>query len=118
MLKLFDIIGLKPQAGACFTGRKPDELVHEEALKRMDQSKSKTTKEVVGDGEEIEVEDGENLNSNELDMIYRKQVDQSPSPVYPNDNGRAQRHDRSMSEMEPSSTFTLSLRGYQKQALL
>jgi DNA repair protein RAD5 len=31
---------------------------------------------------------------------------------------RAQENDRTMAEMEPADTFTLTLRGYQKQALL
>lgn len=31
---------------------------------------------------------------------------------------RAQHNDRSMGEMEPAHSFNLTLRGYQKQALL
>ena len=58
--------------------------------------------EIVGDGEEVEVEEGEELTENDLDMIYQK----------------AQKSDRTMGEMEPPSTFTFTLRGYQKQALL
>ncbi|KAF9011125.1 SNF2 family N-terminal domain-containing protein [Cyathus striatus] len=74
ILKLFKAVGLKPEA----------------------------VKEVVGDGEEIEVDDAEALSTNDIDMIYKK----------------AQRNDREMSTMEPADSFGLSLRGYQKQALL
>ncbi|KAJ6486097.1 DNA repair protein RAD5 [Mycena vitilis] len=102
VLKLFDALNLRPQAGANFSGRKSDEEIHEEAMKKMAQRKSKKVKEIVGDGEEIEVEEGEELTENDLDRIYRK----------------AQKSDRTMGEMEPPSTFTFTLRGYQKQALL
>ncbi|KAJ6601311.1 DNA repair protein RAD5 [Mycena vulgaris] len=102
ILKLFDVLGLRPQAGANFVGRKSDEQIHEEALKKMAQHKPKKVTEIVGDGEEIEVEEGEELTENDLDMIYQK----------------AQKSDRTMGEMEPPDTFTFTLRGYQKQALL
>ncbi|KAJ7642840.1 SNF2 family N-terminal domain-containing protein [Mycena rosella] len=103
ILKLFDVLGLRPQAGANFVGRKSDEQIHEEALKKMAARKPKKVTEIVGDGEEIEVEeDGEELTENDLDMIYHK----------------AQKSDRTMGEMEPPDTFTFTLRGYQKQALL
>ncbi|KAJ7762400.1 DNA repair protein RAD5 [Mycena maculata] len=105
ILKLFDVLGLRPQAGANFVGRKSDEEIHEEAVKKMAQHKSnKKVTEIVGDGEEIEVDedDGEELSENDLDMIYQK----------------AQKSDRTMGEMDPPNTFTFTLRGYQKQALL
>ncbi|KAJ7508564.1 DNA repair protein RAD5 [Mycena galericulata] len=102
ILKLFDVLGLRPQAGANFVGRKSDDEIHQEALKKMAQRKSKKVTEIVGDGEEIEVEDDEELSANDLDMIYKK----------------AQKSDRTMGEMEPPDTFTFTLRGYQKQALL
>ncbi|KAJ6541849.1 SNF2 family N-terminal domain-containing protein [Mycena capillaripes] len=103
ILKLFDVLNLRPQAGANFTGRKSDEEIHEEAMKKISQrTKPKKVTEIVGDGEEIEVEEGEELTENDLDMIYHK----------------AQKGDRTMGEMEPPSTFTFTLRGYQKQALL
>ncbi|KAG1836584.1 SNF2 family N-terminal domain-containing protein [Suillus subalutaceus] len=62
--------------------------------------------EIVGDGEEVEVEEGEELSDNELDVIYKKRC------------YRAQKNDQSMAEMDPPDTFTLTLRGYQKQALM
>ncbi|KAJ7044998.1 DNA repair protein RAD5 [Mycena alexandri] len=102
ILKLFDVLGLRPQAGANFSGRKSDEEIHAEAMKKMEHRQSKKVTEIVGDGEEVEVEDGEELTENDLDMIYQK----------------AQKGDRTMGEMEPPSTFTFTLRGYQKQALL
>ncbi|TFK70420.1 hypothetical protein BDN72DRAFT_838861 [Pluteus cervinus] len=102
ILKLFKVVGLTPRAGANFSGRKSDEQVHEEALKRMAQHKPQKVKEVVGDGEEIETEDAENLSMNELDLIYKK----------------AQHNDSNMGLMEAPPSFTLTLRGYQKQALL
>ncbi|KAF8899229.1 DNA repair protein RAD5 [Infundibulicybe gibba] len=101
IVKLFDIIGLKPQAGANLTGRKSDEQIQDDVMKHAARRKPNKIKEVVGDGEEIEVEDGEELSGNDLDMIYK----------------RAQFHDRTMGEMEPADSFTLTLRGYQKQAL-
>jgi len=75
LLKLFEKLELKPQAGADVVRRKVDEQLHEEALKRMAKhsaNNSKKVKEIVGDGEEIEVEDGEDLSKNELDMIYQR----------------------------------------------
>ncbi|KAF8079094.1 DNA repair protein RAD5 [Lyophyllum atratum] len=102
ILRLFDVIGLKPQAGAKFSGPHDEERVHEEALKRLASRKSKKATEIVGDDEEIEVDDAEDLSKNDLDAIYK----------------RAQHNDRTMGAMEPSDTFTLTLRGYQKQALL
>lgn len=101
VVKLFEVIGLKPQAGANFKGKSSDGKIHEEALKRMAQHPTKKVKEIVGDGEEIEVEEAEELSKNDIDTIYK----------------RAQHNDRTMSEMEPADTFNLTLRGYQKQAL-
>ncbi|TFK41996.1 DNA repair protein RAD5 [Crucibulum laeve] len=101
ILKLFSTVGLKPQAGAKYKGRKSDEKIHEEAMKRLGERKTKTVTEIVGDGEEIEVEDAEELSENDIDMIYKK----------------AQHNDRNMAEMEAVETFSLTLRGYQKQAL-
>ncbi|KAK1218085.1 DNA helicase rad5 [Marasmius sp. AFHP31] len=105
MLKMFDVLGLRPRSGASISGRKTEEELQQEARTIYAQSQAKTAKkitETVGDGEEIEVEEGEELSRNDIDMIYRK----------------AQHHDRQMGEMEPAETFALQLRGYQKQALL
>ncbi|KAL0575237.1 DNA helicase rad5 [Marasmius crinis-equi] len=105
MVKMFDVLGLRPRSGASVSGRKTEEELQEEARKIHTQSQAKNKKKVtetVGDGEEIEVEEGEELSRNDIDMIYRK----------------AQHHDRQMGEMEPAESFALQLRGYQKQALL
>ncbi|KAF5385213.1 hypothetical protein D9615_001117 [Tricholomella constricta] len=102
ILRLFDVIGLKPQAGANFRAPKDEERIHEEALKRLAKHKSKKVTEIVGDDEEIEVDDAEDLSKNDIDAIYK----------------RAQCNDRAMGTMEPADTFTYTLRGYQKQALL
>lgn len=79
LLRLFDAVGLKPQSGNDFSKLQNggDMELKEEAVKNMKQGNaeksSKTPKtEFVGDGEEVEVEDGEDLSDNELVMIYRK----------------------------------------------
>lgn len=77
LAKLFDVVGLRPRAGADLSkhrGKSEYELNGETSMS-MTQTKrfSKPTKiEVVGDGEEVEVEEGEDLSENELDMIYKK----------------------------------------------
>ncbi|KAF9270757.1 DNA repair protein RAD5 [Marasmius fiardii PR-910] len=103
MLKMFDVLSLRPKAGASISGNETEKELQQEARKLYTQSQTKKkVMETVGDGEEIEVEEGEELSSNDIDMIYRK----------------AQHHDRRMGEMEPAQSFALDLRGYQKQALL
>ncbi|KAG5652932.1 hypothetical protein H0H81_003075 [Sphagnurus paluster] len=102
VLQLFKVIGLKPQAGGNFRDPQDEEKVQEEALKHLANHKAKKVTEIVGDNEEIEVDDAEDLSKNDLDAIYK----------------RAQLDDRAMGTMEPADTFTLTLRGYQKQALL
>ncbi|PFH49678.1 hypothetical protein AMATHDRAFT_147130 [Amanita thiersii Skay4041] len=97
ILKLFDIVGLKPQKGANRKDAKSVQISSWHTAKRTPTKR----KEVVGDGEEIEVDDDDEFTENDLDMIYR----------------RAQHHDNDLEEMEPKDTFELKLRGYQKQAL-
>ncbi|KAK7058564.1 DNA helicase rad5 [Paramarasmius palmivorus] len=101
VLKMFEVIGLRPQAGANLSGRKTEEELQQEA-KKFAKTNTTTRVETVGDGEEIEVDDDEELSRNDIDMIYK----------------RAQHNDRTMNEMEPAESFALQLRGYQKQALL
>jgi hypothetical protein len=57
------------------------ELSHDEVLKMAEVSTQSPTpppksqgvrKEIVGDGEEVEVEPGEDLNENQLAMIYNR----------------------------------------------
>lgn len=69
---MFDVIGLKPVAGASISGRSTDEKLHEEALEQLANKKSKKVTEIVGDGEEIEVDDAEDLSKNEIDAIYKR----------------------------------------------
>ncbi|THV06582.1 hypothetical protein K435DRAFT_645293 [Dendrothele bispora CBS 962.96] len=101
VLKVFEVVGLRPQAGVNLGGLKSDAELKQEASEILSQPKAKKVKEYVGDGEEIEVEEGEEVSKNDLDTIYKK----------------AQHNDQTMVEMEPADTFTLTLRGYQKQAL-
>ncbi|KAJ8489879.1 hypothetical protein ONZ45_g13407 [Pleurotus djamor] len=98
LVKLFDEISLKPQRAASFQGRIHE--IQEQADLPTKTHQSKGT-EIVGDGEEIDVEEGSEVNENELDVIYR----------------RAQKNDRHMPEMDPADSFSLTLRNYQKQAL-
>lgn len=101
ILKLFDVIGLQPQAGA---GVKPQRFSQkfEDTIDQLAKRKAgKTKKELVGDGEEIEVDVTEELSGNDLNLIYQK----------------AQQKDNTVPMMEPSESFDLTLRGYQKQAL-
>ncbi|KAL0951755.1 hypothetical protein HGRIS_008427 [Hohenbuehelia grisea] len=103
LLRLFDEINLKPQKTSTMKvpngsgkGKAPQTSV------KATNKPKKTKTEIVGDGEEVEVEEGEELSTNDIDMIYKK----------------AQQNDQTMGEMEPAESFTLTLRGYQKQALL
>ncbi|CCM03639.1 uncharacterized protein FIBRA_05783 [Fibroporia radiculosa] len=108
LLNLFDVLGLKPRRGSSFA-RKPYTNLDHRDLEVLTQrqhplkGKKSVKVEIVGDGEEVEVEaDGEDLSDNELNLIYK----------------RAQQNDQQLDVMEPATTFTLKLRGYQKQALL
>ena len=67
VVKLLEVVGLKPQAGAD---------LQEEALKATLVRPIKKVKEIVGDGEEIELEDTEVLSDNDIDVIYQKLVQQ------------------------------------------
>ncbi|KAJ3978119.1 DNA repair protein RAD5 [Lentinula raphanica] len=101
VLKLFEVVGLRPQAGVAVDGEKPERRLQDTLQRTQASKKPKKHVELVGDGEEIEVEDGEDLSKNDLNIIYK----------------RAQHHDQGMDEMEPAESFALTLRGYQKQAL-
>ncbi|KAF9225351.1 hypothetical protein BS17DRAFT_701291 [Gyrodon lividus] len=99
LLSLFDAVSLRPRKGAqAPKGHPTPDGNPEQSVELASKpSETKTTKTVM-----IEVEDGEELSDNHLDLIYRK----------------AQWNDQTMAEMDPPSTFTLTLRGYQKQALM
>ncbi|EMD42287.1 hypothetical protein CERSUDRAFT_79878 [Gelatoporia subvermispora B] len=108
LLHLFKVLGLKPNQGTSFAPKDRGNLDQKdlELLAQrpgMPKRKSAVKTEIVGDGEEIEVEGADDeLSENQLSLIYKK----------------AQQNDQSLGEMEPAETFTLTLRGYQKQALL
>lgn len=68
LLTLFDALNLRPLRDA----RVVKEAKLSEASPKPRSAKAKITTEIVGDGEEIEVEEGEELSNNELDLIYRK----------------------------------------------
>ncbi|RXW22669.1 hypothetical protein EST38_g3186 [Candolleomyces aberdarensis] len=70
IVRMFDVLGLRPQAGAK-SKSKHDESITHEALKKMAARPAKKVKEIVGDGEEIEVEDGGDLSTNDIDSIYK-----------------------------------------------
>ena len=67
VVKLLEVVGLKPQAGAD---------LQEETLKVTLKRPIKKVKEIVGDGEEIELEDAEVLSDNDIGAIYQKLVQQ------------------------------------------
>lgn len=67
-MKLFDVLGLKPVASTNPKGKKSVNGVR----KRVGKHPGKRVKEIVGDGEEIEVDDGEELSKNEIDSIYNR----------------------------------------------
>jgi DNA repair protein RAD5 len=74
LLRLFDAVGLKPRSGNDFTKKKSDAELREEIRKRMAQRDGNNSKktEIVGDGEEVVTDDGEELSDNELSMIYKR----------------------------------------------
>ena len=82
LLKLFDAVNLRPVRGSGVLGKNKDtELSHDEVLKMAEvltQSQAPSPKpqgvrkEIVGDGEEVEVEPGEDLDDNQLAMIYNR----------------------------------------------
>jgi len=70
--KLFDAVGLQPQAGARAKTKRFD-WKYEDAIDSLAKRKNgKTKKELVGDGEEIEVDASEELSRNDLNLIYQK----------------------------------------------
>lgn len=79
LLKLFDAVSLKPKTGPDFSKLqdKSDSELHGDAvdkISRPSKPKGAVKTEIVGDGEEVEVEEGEDLSENELDMIYKRLI--------------------------------------------
>lgn len=84
LLKLFDAVNLRPVRGSGVLGKKTDELSQDEILKMAEVSTQSPApplkpqgarKEIVGDGEEVEVDPGEDLNENQLAIIYNRYRD-------------------------------------------
>jgi DNA repair protein RAD5 len=71
LLRLFRAVGLRPLRG----GRDRDlndADTKTDAPPVVQKRKGTVRTEIVGDGEEIEVEDGEDLTENELNVIYKR----------------------------------------------
>lgn len=85
LLKLFDAVNLRPIRGSGVLGKDDGTVLdHDEVLKMAEVSTQAPTpslkpqsvrKEIVGDGEEVEVDPDEDLNDNQLAMIYNRYVD-------------------------------------------
>lgn len=78
LVHLFEVLDIKP-VKISSSKRKGKELSHDDLVLLAEQhhksGKSTAKTEIVGDGEEIEVEaDGEELDLNELNLIYKKYI--------------------------------------------
>ncbi|KAI0334349.1 hypothetical protein GY45DRAFT_1318351 [Cubamyces sp. BRFM 1775] len=99
LINLFKRINLKPRKGGDFGNKK---RLDKDDLELLTQRPSTSKPRPPGQQSEIEDDDNEgDITEDELNMIYKK----------------AQQNDRQLAEIEPADTFTLKLRGYQKQAL-
>ncbi len=75
LLALFDVVNLRPRTGARALSNDQVPGGDERQNGKLPQKPAgakKTRTEIVGDGEEIEVEEGEELSDNQLDLIYRR----------------------------------------------
>ncbi|KAI0360987.1 hypothetical protein OH77DRAFT_1492142 [Trametes cingulata] len=98
LISLFKRINLKPRKGNDAFKKKLEQADLEMLTQRPAAPKPRLATQ-AGAGDE---DDGEaDITEEELNLIYKK----------------AQQNDRELAEMEPTDTFTLKLRGYQKQAL-
>jgi DNA repair protein RAD5 len=89
LLKLFDVVNLRPVRGnGVLKNENETGLSHDEVLTMAEVSTQSLApppkpqnvrKEIVGDGEEVEVDAGEDLNENQLTMIYNRYFDVSAS---------------------------------------
>lgn len=77
LLSLFEAVNLRPHGEAHVQDDGNTQKELDNTAKRLTQhprgTKQKRT-EIVGDCEEVEVEEGEELSDNELDVIYKKWV--------------------------------------------
>lgn len=79
LINLFEVLGVKPTRLDRNFATKGNDLIHTDLdmLTRQERKagglKQKSKMEIVGDGEEVEVEDDEEqLDENELNLIYKK----------------------------------------------
>lgn len=73
LLRLFDAVGIRPSSRSRpLDSYEQERDLSDKAMKQMRIGSGSTRKEIVGDGEEIEVEEGEELSENELNAIYKK----------------------------------------------
>lgn len=75
LLVLFDAVSLRPRAGAraLSSDQIPDGDEWQNGKPAQKPAGTKKTRtEIIGDGEEIEVEEGEELSDNQLDQIYQR----------------------------------------------
>jgi DNA repair protein RAD5 len=77
LLSLFEAVNLRPCRGAHVQDDGNTENGSDGVNKKLTQHLGGAKKkkiEIVGDGEEVEVEEGGELSDNELDVIYKKRV--------------------------------------------
>lgn len=108
LVKLFDEINLHPTSTNETTARHKRQglLQAAEVAEQYDKDRESNKQKPTDDGNSSpaaadEAEDGKELEQDQLDTLYKK----------------AQSFDFNMLAAEPSSTFTMDLRRYQKQAL-
>ena len=71
LLRLFRAVGLRSRDGHQSSEQSSNEGLKNSAREPGQKKKTSRT-EIVGDGEEIEVEDGEELSENDLNLIYKR----------------------------------------------
>lgn len=104
LVKLFDEINLQPKTTNTTTAKHKKQGILQAAETAEQQEKAKKNKpkvEGTSTPQSEEDEDGEELEEDQLDMLYKK----------------AQQFDFNTPEAQPAPTFALDLRKYQKQAL-
>ncbi|KAI0828919.1 SNF2 family N-terminal domain-containing protein [Trametes gibbosa] len=97
LVSLFKRINLKPRKGNSL--KKRLDKADLELLTQVPNASKPRLLTQPGNGEDEDEES--DITDEQLNMIYKK----------------AQQNDRELSEMDPADTFTLTLRGYQRQAL-
>ncbi|RSL85901.1 DNA repair protein RAD5 [Fusarium oligoseptatum] len=104
LVKLFEEINLQPTVtnAAAKDGRKGlIQAAEQDEEKQKDPKKTTTNGKEVPSSNSSDTEEGEELEQDQLDALYKK----------------AQSFDFSTPEAEPAETFAMDLRPYQKQAL-